>query len=65
LPKRTLKLTIRTPPYRAPRNAWRRQLHKAISAMQRKSLVTYQATDKLEVEEKEVRPSSLMNFLPN
>jgi Holliday junction resolvase RusA-like endonuclease len=50
LPKRPLKLTIRIPPYRAPRNAWRRQLHQAIAAAQRKSPVIYKPTDKLEVE---------------
>lgn len=50
MPKRPLKLTIRIPPYRAPRNAWGRKLHKTISAVQRKSPVTYQPTDKLEVE---------------
>lgn len=50
MPKRPLTLKIRIPPYSSPRNAWRRQLHKAISAVQRKSLVTYLLTDKLEVE---------------
>lgn len=50
MPKRPLKLTIRIPPYRTPRNAWRQQLHKAILTVQRQSLVIYQPTDKLEVE---------------
>jgi len=42
--------SLPTEPHRAPRNAWRRQLHKAITAVQRKSPVAYQPSDKLEVE---------------
>ena len=48
--KRPLKLKIRIPPYSAPRNAWRRQLHAAIAESQEKSKVKYRETDRLEVE---------------
>lgn len=48
--KRPLRLKIRIPPYRTPRNAWRRKLHRAISEQQRKSAVSYHPTDRLEVE---------------
>lgn len=48
--KRPLKLTLRIPPYKRPRHAWRKALHKAVLDVQRKSPVTYSKNDKLEVE---------------
>lgn len=48
--KRPLKLTLRIPPYKRPRNAWRETLHKAVLDVQRKSPVAYSENDKLEVE---------------
>ena len=50
MPKRPLKLSIRIPPYRGPRNAWRKQLHKAILKQQQESPVSYRDSDRLEVE---------------
>jgi hypothetical protein len=41
---------MRIPPYCGPRNAWRKQLHKAILKRQQKSHVSYLKNDKLEVE---------------
>jgi hypothetical protein len=43
------KLHVRIPPYRSPRNAWRRDLHTAIVAMRNRQGVTYLPTDRLEV----------------
>jgi len=48
--KRPLKLTVRIPPYKAPRNAWRKSLHKAIQDRFRISPVVFSEHDKLEVE---------------
>ena len=48
--KRPLKLTLRIPPYEAPRNSWRRKLHQVVLKRQRQSPIAYGADDKLEVE---------------
>ena len=48
--KRPLKISIRIPPYKAPRNAWRKRLHGAISAAQLRSPVLYRCNDALELE---------------
>ncbi len=48
--KRPLKLSIRIPPYRTPRNAWRRDLHQVVAQHQRRSAVSYRPDDKLEVQ---------------
>jgi Endodeoxyribonuclease RusA len=48
--KRPLKLTLRIPPYKTPRNAWRKELHQVVLKRQRKSPVRYTEKDKLEVE---------------
>lgn len=42
-------LHVRMPPYRNPRNAWRKALHAAIVAEQEAKGVRYTATDRLEV----------------
>jgi hypothetical protein len=44
------ELTLRIPPYEAPRNAWRKKLHHVVLKRQRKSPVRYTEEDKLEVE---------------
>ena len=49
MPKRPLKLTLRIPPYKRPRNHWRRKLHEIVLEKQTKSLVRYAETDKLEI----------------
>ena len=49
VPKRRLKLKIRIPGYRPPRNAWRRTIHQAVSEVQRATPVTYEPSDRLEV----------------
>ena len=49
MPKPRKKLHVRIPPYRSPRNAWRRDLHAAIVAVQGRQHVAYVATDRLEV----------------
>ncbi len=47
--KRKSKLAIRIPPYRAPRNSWRREIHKiAFSAAQRAG-VSYKPFDKVQL----------------
>ncbi len=49
MPKRPLKLSIRIPEYAAPRNTWRKAIHRALVERQRTSPVRYEATDRLEV----------------
>ena len=48
--KRPLKLHFRIPPYRGPRNAWRRLIHAAASEAQQRIGVRYLDTDRLQVE---------------
>jgi hypothetical protein len=49
MPKPRKKLHVRIPPYRSPRNTWRRDLHAAIVAVQSRQHVIYSPTDRLEV----------------
>ena len=49
MPKPRKKLHVRIPPYRSPRNAWRHDLHAAITAAQRHGRVVYASKDHLEV----------------
>lgn len=49
MPKRPLKLHVRIPSYRGPRNEWRRLIHAAIVDAQSRSTARYNATDRLEV----------------
>jgi Holliday junction resolvase RusA-like endonuclease len=48
--KRPLKLSIRIPAYKRPRNQWRRLIHAEVVKAQKKSPVHYKETDRLEVE---------------
>jgi len=48
--KRALKLSIRIPPYHAPRNEWRRKIHRAVLRKLKGSTVAYDGRDKFEVE---------------
>jgi hypothetical protein len=48
--KRPLKLRVRIPKYVAPRNTWRKAIHRAVADRQKASPVEYQEDDKLEVE---------------
>lgn len=48
--KSPLKLLIRIPPYKHPRNSWRRLIHAEVLRVQRKSAVQYTENDRLEVE---------------
>jgi Holliday junction resolvase RusA-like endonuclease len=47
--KRPLKLRVRIPQYRAPRNAWRRDLNAAAWEAKDHAGVTYRDTDRLEI----------------
>jgi Holliday junction resolvase RusA-like endonuclease len=49
MPKRPLKLTIRIPNYAAPRNRWRKAIHRAVAEQQKNTLVKYEPDDKLEI----------------
>lgn len=49
MPKRPLKLHVRIPTYRGPRNAWRRLIHAAVVKAQYRSTVRYSAGDRLEI----------------
>ena len=49
MPKRRLTLSVPLPPYRHPRNEWRRLIHQAARNAQAARNVHYQSTDKLEV----------------
>ncbi len=48
--KRPLKLSIQIPPYKHPRNDWRRLIHAEVRKIQDKSPVRYEPDDRLEVE---------------
>jgi len=48
--KRPLKLLIFIPPYKHPRNDWRRLIHAEVLRVQHKSLVRYAEKDRLQVE---------------
>jgi hypothetical protein len=47
--KRPMKLSIRIPEYGAPRNTWRKAIHRAVIERQRTSPVRYGSTDRLEL----------------
>jgi hypothetical protein len=49
MPKRPLKLSIRIPKYAAPRNEWRKAIHKAVAQRQRMAPVHYERSDRLEI----------------
>ena len=49
MPKPPLKLRVRIPSYRGPRNAWRRRIHVAVLDAQGRSKVRYKAGDRLEI----------------
>jgi len=49
MPKRPLKLHVRIPPYRPPRNTWRRLVNAAVLQGLAKTPVQYLPTDRLEV----------------
>ncbi|MGE5802622.1 MAG: hypothetical protein ACM358_10210 [Gemmatimonadota bacterium] len=59
MPKRPLKLHVRIPSYRSPRNEWRRLIHAAIVDAQRRSRARYDATDRLEVAVRFYMPQSI------
>jgi hypothetical protein len=48
--KRPLRLLICIPPYKHPRNEWRRLIHAEVLKVQRRSLVHYETTDRLAIE---------------
>jgi len=47
---RPLTLKFRIPPYRTPRNAWRREIYQAAEAARIKSSIAYDATDLLQLD---------------
>jgi len=49
MPKRRLSFKIRIPEYRAPRTAWRREIHHACAAAMREKGIVYSESDRLEV----------------
>ena len=49
MPKRPLKLKIRIPEYKNPRNSWRRAIHEAVMEVQGATSVKYSPEDRLEV----------------
>jgi Holliday junction resolvase RusA-like endonuclease len=50
MPKRALKLHVRIPRYRLPRNAWRRQIHAAATKQLRRRAVEYRPEDRLQID---------------
>ena len=50
MPKRRLTLSVALPPYRHPRNEWRRLIHRAARDAQTVRNVHYLPSDKLEVQ---------------
>jgi Holliday junction resolvase RusA-like endonuclease len=49
MPKPLVKLTVRLPEYRRPRNAWRREIHRVVSEGLEKAGIRYKDTDRLEI----------------
>jgi len=47
--KPPVKLKVRIPEYRRPRNAWRREIHKVVAEGLNKAGIRYKTTDKLEI----------------
>jgi len=47
--KRKTKLAIRIPPYRSPKNSWRRDIHKIASSAAERAGVSYKSSDMLEL----------------
>ena len=60
MPKRPLKLHVRIPSYRSPRNEWRRLIHAAIVDAQSRSTARYNATDRLEVAVRLYMPQAVL-----
>jgi hypothetical protein len=50
MPKRCLTLKVRLPAYQTPRNAWRREIYRVVAERLRKSKVSYQENDRLEIQ---------------
>lgn len=48
--KRPLTLIIHIPPYKHPRNAWRRLIHVEVLKVQRKTTTKYREEDRLQIE---------------
>src|SRR5262245_19341966 len=57
MPKPRLKMKFRIPPYRSPRNAWRRAIHAEAVAARDRHGIRYSPSDHLEV--------SVMLYMPN
>jgi hypothetical protein len=49
LSKRQIKLLVRLPEYKYPRNAWRVAIHKAVEEKMKETDIHYTAEDKLEL----------------
>ncbi len=49
MPKQPLKLKVRLPKYRYPRNAWRRDIRKAVAARMIETKIHYTPKDRLEI----------------
>ncbi len=47
--KRALTLKVRIPPYRGPRNSWRRDIHEAVRKQQLERQIEFLESDRLEV----------------
>lgn len=48
--KRPLTLKFRIPPYKTPRNAWRREIYKAVEQARKEADVAYDAADHLQLD---------------
>lgn len=60
MPKRPLKLHVRIPSYRSPRNSWRRLIHAAVVKAQTRSPTRYNATDRLEIAVRLYMPTAVL-----
>ena len=70
MPKRPMKLKIRIPEYKAPRNKWRHEIHKAVSEEKRIKQTYFKLNDRLEVtlriyfkDERSAKPHDIDNRL--
>jgi hypothetical protein len=60
--KRKTKLSVRIPPYQAPRNTWRRQIHDLAYSEATKANIIYRPSDKLQLKVRVYLDNEALSF---
>ncbi len=60
--KRKFKLSVRIPEYQSPRNSWRQTLHSIIYSAANKLGISYQPSDRLELQVKLYMDNAALSF---